>query len=194
MTEPLADTAATALDLAWIAWPVAGLFALAGFACVVLMLLGLPGTWFMIGLAVAIDLVDGWWLPADDRPTFSIEVLAVAVVLAGLGELVEFIASALGAKRAGASRSGIVGALLGSMAGAVAGTFLILIPLVGTVVGAMAGSYLGAMAGELAVGRSVPSTVKPATGAAIGRLLGTLGKLPFSVAVWAILCAAAVLD
>ena len=68
--DTAADAAVQAIDLAWIAWPVACLFALLGLACIVLMLLGLPGTWFMIGLAVLIDLLDGWWLPDEQRPTF----------------------------------------------------------------------------------------------------------------------------
>ena len=191
--DTAADAAVQAIDLAWIAWPVACLFALLVLACIVLMLLGLPGTWFMIGLAVLIDLIDGWWLPDEQRPTFSITVLAVAVVLAALGELLEFIASALGAKKAGASRLGILGALGGSLVGAVAGTFLLPIPVVGTLVGAVAGSFAGAVLVEVAAGRSIEHTVKPATGAAIGRVLGTLGKLPFSVAVWAILSVAAFL-
>lgn len=188
-----AAIAAQAIDLAWIAWPVASLFTVLGLACILLMLLGLPGTWFMIGLAVLIDLIDGWWLPDDQRPTFSILVLAVAVVLAALGELLEFVASALGAKKAGATRLGIFGALAGSLVGAIAGTFLLPIPVVGTLVGAVVGSFAGAVLGEVGAGRSIERTMKPATGAAIGRVLGTLGKLPFSVAVWAILSVAAFL-
>ncbi len=187
------DTVTQGLELAWIAWPVASIFTLLGLGCIVLMLVGLPGTWLMIGLAVLIDLIDGWWLASDDRPTFSILVLAISVVLSALGEVLEFIASALGAKQAGASRRGILGALAGSLAGAIAGTFLLPIPLVGTLAGAVIGSFAGAVLGELSAGRAIEHTVRPATGAAIGRVLGTLGKLPFSVAVWAILSVAAFL-
>jgi uncharacterized protein YqgC (DUF456 family) len=187
------DAIAQGLELAWIAWPVASVFTLLGLGCIVLMLLGLPGTWIMIGLAVLIDLVDGWWLADEARPTFSILVLAISVVLATLGEVLEFIASALGAQRAGASRRGIFGALAGSLVGAIAGTFLLPIPVVGTLAGAVVGSFGGAVLGEVSAGRAIEQTMKPATGAAIGRVLGTLGKLPFSVAVWAILSVAAFL-
>lgn len=196
-SAPPADTAASAgsasWDLAWIAWPVAGAFTLVGLACTLLIVLGLPGAWFTIALAVLIDLIDGLWLAEGDPLTFSISVLAVAVVLAGLGELVEFLASALGAQRMGASRRGILGALLGSLAGAVVGTFLIPVPVVGTLAGAIAGSFLGAVLGEQAAGRSVEASMRPATGAAVGRVLGTLGKIPFAVAVWAVLSTAAFL-
>jgi uncharacterized protein YqgC (DUF456 family) len=192
-TMPPADAAAAATDLSWIAWPVAGLFTIAGLLCTLLLVLGLPGAWLTIALAVLIDLVDVLWLAPEDRPTFSIGVLATAVVLAGLGELVEFAASALGAKRMGASRRGIVGALVGSLAGAAIGTFLIPVPVIGTLAGAVGGSFLGAVLGETSAGRSVEHSMRPATGAAIGRVLGTLGKIPFAVAVWAVLSAAAFL-
>jgi len=189
--EAVADP--VALDLAWIAWPVAGIFAILSLFFVLLLILGLPGAWLAIALAVLIDLVDFLWLGADEGPTFSIGVLSVAVVLAGLGELVEFAASALGARRMGASRRGIVGALVGSLAGAVVGTFLIPIPVIGTLAGAVGGSFLGAILGETSAGHSVEHSMRPATGAAIGRVLGTLGKVPFAVAVWAVLTTAAFL-
>lgn len=186
-----ADVASSGLS--WIAWPVAGAFTVLGLLCTLLLVLGLPGAWLTIALAVLVDLLDFLWLPEPERPTFSIGILAVAVVLAGLGELVEFAASALGAQRMGASRRGIAGALLGSLVGAVVGTFLIPIPVVGTLAGAIGGSFLGAMLGETSAGRSVEHSMRPATGAAIGRVLGTLGKIPFAVAVWGVLAAAAFL-
>jgi len=182
-----------ASTLSWIAWPVAALFTLLGLLCTLLLVVGLPGAWLTIALAVFVDLLDGLWLPDAERPTFSIGILAVAATLAALGELVEFAASALGAQRMGASRRGILGALLGSLVGAVAGTVLLPIPVIGTLAGAIAGSFLGAVAGETSAGRSVEGSMRPATGAAIGRVLGTLGKIPFAVAVWAVLSAAAFL-
>jgi len=181
------------VDLSWIAWPVAGLFTVAGLVCTMLLIVGLPGAWLTIALAVVVDLLDGLWLPESDRPTFSIGILVVAVVLAALGELVEFLASALGARRMGASRRGIAGALLGSLVGAVAGTVLLPIPVIGTLAGAIGGSFLGAVLGETSSGRSVEHSMRPATGAAIGRVFGTLGKIPFAMAVWAVLAVAAFL-
>lgn len=181
------------LDLAWIAYPVAGAFTLLGLACVLLTILGVPGTWILIALAVGIDLVDGWWLPEPERPTFSITILVVAVGLALLGELVEFLASAFGAQRGGASRRGILGALVGSLVGAVLGTVVIPVPVVGTLAGAVLGSFGGALLGEVSAGSSVERSMRPATGAAIGRVLGTIGKLPLSISVWAVLSVAAFL-
>jgi uncharacterized protein YqgC (DUF456 family) len=188
---PIEGGEGAGLAAAAIAVSVGVLFCLAGLACLALSILGMPGVWILIALAVGIDLIDGWWLEASQRPTFSIGVLVAAVLLAAAGELVEFLASAVGASRGGASRRGIVGSLLGALFGALAGTLLIPVPVVGTLAGAVAGSFLGAVLGELAAGRTARGSIRPATGAAIGRVLGTLGKLPFAISVWAILCVAA---
>jgi len=175
---------------AWIAWTVALLFVPFGLACLTLALLGLPGVWILIGGAVVVNLADGWWLPEAERPTFSIGVLVAATLLAAIGEAVEFLASAVGAKRGGASRSGIAGALVGALVGSIAGTLLIPIPVVGTLLGAVGGSFLGALLGELHRGATPSESIRPASAAAIGRTLGTLGKLPIAVAVWAVLTVA----
>lgn len=173
-----------------VAVTVAALFCLAAATCLLLSLLGLPGVWILIAIAVAIDLLDGWWLPQEQRPTFSVAAILAAVLLAGAGELVEFLASAAGAKRGGASRGGILGSLVGAFGGSIAGTLLIPVPLLGTLAGAVIGAFLGAVLGELAAGRTTRGSIRPATGAAVGRVLGTLGKLPFAIAVAAILVVA----
>lgn len=167
------------------------LFCLAAAICLLLALLGLPGVWILIAIAVAIDLLDGWWLSPEQRPTFSLAAIVASVLLAGVGELVEFLASAAGAKRGGASRGGILGSLVGAFGGSIAGTLLIPVPLLGTLAGAVVGAFLGAVLGELAGGSTARGSIRPATGAAVGRVLGTLGKLPFAIAVAAILAVAA---
>ena len=59
--------------------------------------------------------------------------------------------------------------------------------------GAIVGTFVGAVAGELSSGTDtkVRDTLRPATGATIGRILGTLSKLPIAVAIWAGLSIAA---
>src|SRR5262245_23476696 len=87
-----------------------------------LVILGLPGTWMMALTTVLVV----WWrwdpaLPADQQ-MFSVYVLVAVVALAILGELLEFFAGMAGAKRAGASGWGTLGALLGGIAGGIGGT------------------------------------------------------------------------
>jgi len=101
--------------------------------------------------------------------------------LAVAGEVVEFLAGALGATRAGGSRRGAVMALGGSLAGGVFGMFAALpIPLVGPLVGAVLFGALGALAGavlgEQWKGKDLDESLRVGHAAFWGRLLGTLGK------------------
>ncbi|MCP3906049.1 MAG: DUF456 domain-containing protein [Planctomycetes bacterium] len=169
------------------------LFTVAGLVCVATVVVGLPGAWMLIALAVVIEVIDGLWLSADGgQQTFEWWLLITCLGLAAVGEGLEFAAGALGAKKAGSSRRGMIGALVGGVLGALAGV-AIPIPIFGSLIGAVVGTFVGAILGEM--GAPEPPTMrdslKPATGATIGRILGTLSKLPIAVAIWCALSVAA---
>ncbi|MSR33957.1 MAG: DUF456 family protein [Phycisphaerales bacterium] len=170
----------------WAQYLGATLFALFGLACVVVTPLGLPGTWIMIGVAGTVDAVMmGLW-PMQHIP-FGMNALVIAVLAGIAGEALEFVAGALGAKAGGASRKGAVGSMIGSVIGLIIGTILIPIPLVGSAIGAVAGAVVGAIVGEKIHGREMKDSLKPAAGAAIGRILGALSKAPFALIAWSVL-------
>ncbi len=173
----------------WLLYVVAVLFVLIGLGCLALVMLSLPGTWIMLGVAGLIEYLDRFYLPEGDRQTFGWWVLGVCVALAVLGEVIEFAASALGAKKSGSSRRGLIGALIGGVVGVFLFTpLLFFIPLIGSLVGAALGAFAGAFLGELSAERAtLKGSVRPATGAAIGRMAGTTGKLAVTVVVWVVL-------
>lgn len=174
----------------WLHYLVATGFVLAGAGCVFLTILSLPGAWVLIALAVIIELADGFWMPAETA-TFSVWTIVAATVVALLGEALEFAAGAAGAKRGGASKRGMLGALLGSIVGGVLGTILIPIPVIGSILGAVLGAAGGAIVAELSIeGTSLRSTLKPAGGAAAGRLAGTVAKLACAAVIWVVLSVA----
>lgn len=179
--------------MTWIGLIIATLFTLVGALSVFLVALGLPGAWMLIALAVVIELVDWLWLPEGATQTFSWWVLILAVGFALLGELLEFLASAFGAKTGGASRRGVIGSIIGAFIGGIVGTFVfILLPLLGSILGASIGAAIGAIAGELRdPDKRLRDMLRPAGGAAIGRFLGTVSKLPCALAVWIALSVAA---
>lgn len=171
---------------------VATFFSLFGLVCVLLVAIGLPGTWLLLLVALCIELLDPLWLPEGDRATFSWWTLGIALVIATLGEILEFVASALGAKYGGASRRGMIGSIVGALVLGIVATVLIPIPVVGSVIGAVVGAAAGTAIAEMTIaGTRLGDALRPAQGAAIGRLLGTLGKLPCAAAVWFILMVAA---
>jgi len=163
------------------------LFAILGLACVTAVVLSLPGSWIIIALAVIINLTDGLYLAEGRGETFDWRLVAACILLAAIGELLEFLAGALGAKTAGSSRRGAIGALIGGVLGAILGAPVGLI--FGSLIGAVLGTFIGAILGEM-TGRepsTVKESIKPATGATIGRILGTLSKLPIAFIIWLVL-------
>jgi hypothetical protein len=143
-----------------------------------LNLIGLPGNWLIVVVSLA-------WMflgPSDYR--FSWIVVAVLLVLALIGEAIEFGASVLGTKKLGGSGRGatlsVIGSIIGGIAGAIFG-IPIPIPLVGMLIGsvlfAAIGAWVGATIGEKWIGKSTKESVQIGGAAFVGRLLGTMGKL-----------------
>lgn len=173
----------------WIDYLAASIFTLLGAGCLLIVVIGMPGTWIMIALAVILEFVQPLWAPAGAEWMFSIWIFVAVILIAALGEFLEFVAGAFGAKKGGASKRGMLGALIGGVVGAIAGTFVIPIPLVGSLLGALLGCALGAIIGELNASSDtkLKDTLKPAAGAVVGRILGTLAKLPCALVVWVVL-------
>jgi uncharacterized protein YqgC (DUF456 family) len=177
----------------WTGLLVALLFTLLGIGCLVLVVIGLPGTWIMIALAVAVELLDRHYLDGANPETFGWWTIGVCVALGLVGEVLEAVAGAAGTKAGGGSRRGMVGAMIGGIVGAIVFTPLIPIPIVGTLIGALLGTFAGAVIAERS--REEPpdaqSTLKAAGGAALGRLLGTMGKAMIATTVWIVLSVSA---
>lgn len=181
------------VGMEWIAYVVATVFCILGAVCVGSIVFSLPGTWMILGLAAIIEVVDGLYLPDGRSQTFDWWVLGACVVLAAVGELIEFAAGAAGVKVGGGSKRGMVGALIGGILGAILLTGLVPVPILGTLVGVLIGTFAGAVIGEISgeKAKTVGGSLKPATGATIGRVLGTVGKMAIAIAVWITLSVAA---
>jgi uncharacterized protein YqgC (DUF456 family) len=143
-----------------------------------LTVLGMPGNW----LIVAATAVYVMMLPPGSAMTIGWPVVLVLLALAGLGELLEFVAAALGVARMGGSRRAATLGLVGSLVGAVAGLFIGLpIPIFGSLAAALVfaslGALAGALAGEISHGRTVLESWPVGRAAFWGRLLGSLAKI-----------------
>lgn len=151
-----------------------------------LSLVGLPGNWLMVATT---GIVAWWRWDSAHRPgdqMFSVAVLVVLALLALAGEMIEMLSGWVGAKRAGGSGWGALGALLGTLVGGIAGTFVIPIPIVGSIVGACCGAASGALVMEFAIGRTTDDAVRSATGAGLGRAAGMAAKLSAGAGIWLI--------
>ena len=152
--------------------------------CWIGILFGLPGTWLMILFPVLLK----WWQP--DQFMVSWTVLEVAVGLAVLGEVLEFVLGAAGSRRTGGSTRGAVLALVGSIVGGIMGIALP-VPLVGPLLGACLGAFVGALLGNLWAGRTLFQSLAAGRGAAMGQFWGTVLKLAIGAIIAIMLVIAA---
>ena len=139
----------------------------------------LPGNWFVVGLAALFVSAMG---SGDAAQGLNWHGVALLAVIAAGGEVVEFFAGAAGAAKKGASRRAIVLAIAGTFFGSITGAVMglpipVFGPLIGALAGAAGGAFAGAYLGEMWKHGRTGTSATVGWGAAIGRLLGTLGKL-----------------
>ncbi|MCG8409346.1 MAG: DUF456 domain-containing protein [Phycisphaerales bacterium] len=134
---------------------------------VILAVLQLPGTWLIVAAAAGYD----WYY---DWQQFGWPWLAVLLFIAGLAELFEFMAGAVVARKAGASRRAAIGAMIGGFLGMF--ILSIPVPVFGTIVGGLLGCFLGALISELSLDKDLKTGARVGTFATIGRLIGLVAK------------------
>jgi uncharacterized protein len=138
-------------------WVLAVALMLVGALGIVLP--ALPGVPLMFaGMVVAASI--------DDFERIGWVTLTILGVLTVLSFIVDFAASALGAKRVGASGRAIWGAVIGTVVGLFFG-----IP------GLLLGPFVGAVIGEITVHGRIDQAGKVGVATWIGLLFGTLAKL-----------------
>jgi uncharacterized protein YqgC (DUF456 family) len=136
---------------------LAGVLVLSGLAGAILP--ALPGVPLVFGGL----LVAAW---ADDFQRVSWIVLVILGLLTLLSFIIDFAATALGAKRVGASKLAIVGALVGTLGGFVLG-----LP------GLIFGPFAGAVAGEILTHGEMQQAARAGFATWVGLVFGTLAKL-----------------
>lgn len=142
-------------------------------AVVALVAIGLAGA--VLPALPGVPLVfAGLWLGAwiDDYSRVGVSTLVVLGVLVVIAVLIDFLASALGAQRVGASRQAIWGSVLGSMVGLFFG-----LP------GIILGPFVGAVVGELSARSGVSQAANVGLATWLGLLFGTIAKLALSLAM-----------
>lgn len=151
-------------------WLIAGILVLAGVAGSVLP--ALPGVPLVFaGLAIA-----AW---ADDFQRVTWLTLGLLAVLTVASFAIDLVATALGAKRVGATRLAIIGAALGTFAGVLLG-----IP------GLLIGPFAGAVIGEMLSHGKLQQATRAGVATWIGLVFGTLAKLALVFAMLGIFAAA----
>jgi uncharacterized protein YqgC (DUF456 family) len=134
----------------------------------VMIPLGLPGTFVQVAAALAAAVATG-------GTGFGWRWVGLFLGLALAGELVEFLSGQWGARRFGGSRAAAWGALAGGFAGLVVGG--IPVPVVGSLVMSFVGTFAGALVGEMIGQRRAAPDLRVGLGALFGRTVGMATKL-----------------
>jgi uncharacterized protein len=145
------------------------------FAGLSLTIIGLPGLWLMVA-----TLIGYAWLTTLGH-YIGWTTLIIIFALAMIAEVLEFYVGTAGAKKAGASRRGMIGALIGALIGGV--LFTIPVPILGTIFGVCFGAFLGAALVEMGIVGDAAHAGRVGWGAAKGRFLGIALKLCFGVLI-----------
>lgn len=144
------------------------LFFLANILALLMIPLGLPGTFLQVAAALVLTV-------ATDGTRMGWPWVGLLLGLALVGELVEFVSGQWGARRYGGSRKAAWGALIGGLVGAVVGG--IPLPLIGSIVMSFLGTFAGALIGEMHERRHLAPDLRVGYGAIVGRAIGVGVKL-----------------
>jgi uncharacterized protein len=145
-----------------------------------LIALGLAGAVIPTVPGIPLIFIGIWLIAAVDgyRHLGSGWLIAIGAVGAA-GLMIDLLAGVLGARRVGASKQAVFGALFGTVIGLFLG-----LP------GLLLGPFLGAVLGELASGSSVLRSTDVGLSTWLGLIFGTIVKLIASVTMVALLGAA----
>lgn len=103
-------------------------------------------------------------------------LIIVTLLLTGIGTLLDYLSGPYTAKKTGASKWGIWGAVIGSILG-----IFVLGPI-----GIILGPFIGAFIGELLGGEQVNQATKVGLASVLGTLLGSLLKFIFALIILAL--------
>ncbi len=138
-------------------WIISIVLILAGLAGLIIPMI--PGIPFMF----AGFLIAAW---IDKFQTVGLFTIFILGILTVVSVVIDFIAAGFGAKRVGASREAVIGAILGTIFGLSAGF-----------IGVIAGPFIGAALGEYLARRDISEAGNVGLGTWLGIMIGTVAKI-----------------
>jgi uncharacterized protein len=145
----------------YLLWALAAILVLVGLAGTILPML--PGVPLVFG-----GLLIAAWI--GDFQRIGWPTLTILAILTMLAIVVDFVATMLGAKRAGASKLALLGAAIGSIVGLFFG-----------LVGVFIFPFIGAVAGEYLARQKLDQASRVGFATWLGLLFGALAKLAMAL-------------
>ena len=152
------------------------------FCALLVIPLGLPGTWLIVATALA------YLLLVPHSGITVITIVGTAAIALG-AELLELLVVGRTTRRYGGSRRAAWGAIMGGLLGAMVG---VPVPIVGPMLGGFVGAFLGALLGEFEATGDHRVAASAAFGAIVARAASMAMKVAVAVVMAAWILAAAV--
>jgi uncharacterized protein YqgC (DUF456 family) len=131
------------------------------------IIFGFPGTFLILGDVVTYSLITGF-------EKIGFKIIIVLVLISLLAEGVDFLLGIAGARKYGASKTGVALSIIGGIIGAI-----VMVPILlglGAVIGSFLGGFAGAFMGDYLEQRKLKPALRAGYGALIGRIAGVLLK------------------
>lgn len=141
----------------------------------ILVPLGFPGGWLIVALSFVYSLVDDFSPGKND-----FWVLFVVILLAVMGELMEFGISIVTSKKWQVSNSAIIASLVGGFVGALIGAP---IAFVGSLIGLLLGAFFGAFIYEIVATRDLKISLKTSIATFFSRVTALFVKTVITLAM-----------
>jgi uncharacterized protein YqgC (DUF456 family) len=132
--------------------------------------LGIPGTWIMVGVLV-VGTIQG---------EVGVFVLMGCLALAFVAEALEFVIVKRLNIRYGGSRLAFWGAIVGGFAGVFIG---LPVPIIGSIIAGFLGSVVGAAAATLHETRKLDKTLRVSFGILLGRMWSAVAKVGVGIVI-----------
>ncbi len=120
-----------------------------------------------------------WYSIATNFDNIGISFLITLLIIAIFVEFIEYLIIAFGARRYGATKLGVIAAILGGIGGSISGFFFS--PVLGAIIGGFIGITIGTMSIEVMRGKNVRDAFYATFGAVLGRVGGLSVKAIGSV-------------
>jgi len=160
--------------MSYLAFVILILFSVVGFFAIFFTTFG---TFLIVAGAVIFSMMTHFSF-------LSINSLFVIGALYVFGEIMEYVAVVVGAKKLGASNTAVLGAILGGIFGAMVGVGLM---GVGVILGTFLGIFLGAFLLEFLVRRDFKQSIKAGIGGILGRVGSVAAKLVIAFCIYGIM-------
>lgn len=149
-------------------------FILSVLGGVIMAIIGLPGNILILLMGLAYGYFDHF-----ESMDYAILVIVFGVYI--IGEVVDFVAGLIGAKKEKASKRAMFATFIGTMLGGIWGTAIL--PIIGSIIGALVGAFAVTALAEYSKAKDLDQAKRVAKSVVKGQIIGMFIKVATAVSM-----------